>query len=137
MKLKHQIINVERIQGITSSVYVIDRNALFLQDSLKFDKSNTTVIKKDKFVETKVTFVDFTLLNPAFFLYIQIRIYNISYILAYYLIITIRHYRDDAKRSEITRLPHGYMKQNEDNTRKLYTKKQRVDEKHRRTTYYK
>ena len=48
------------------------------------------------------------------FSYIQIKIYNICYILSYFLIITIRHYRDDTKRSEITRLPHGYMKK--DNT---------------------
>ena len=69
--------------------------------------------------------------------YIQIKIYNICYILPYFLIITIRHYRDNTKRSEITRLPHGYMKQDEDNTRKLYATKQRGDEKHRRTTLYK
>ena len=51
------------------------------------------------------------------YFYIQIKIYDVSDILLYFLIITIRHYRDDTKRSEITRLPHGYMKQNEDNTR--------------------
>ena len=52
-----------------------------------------------------------------FFFYIQIKIYNICYVIPYFLIVTIRHYRDDTKRSEITRLPHGYMKQDEDNTR--------------------
>ena len=70
--------------------------------------------------------------------YIQIKIYNISYILLYFLIITIRHYRDDTKRSEITRLPHGYMKQDEDNTRNCTQKTTGGgDEKHRRTTLYK
>ena len=30
---------------------------------------------------------------------------------------TIRHYRNDTKESEVTRLPLAYMKQNQDNTR--------------------
>ena len=72
------------------------------------------------------------------FLYIQIKIYNINHILLYFLIITIRHYRDDTKRSEITRLPHGYMKQNEDNARNCTQENNRgtknIDEQH--TTSY-
>ena len=35
----------------------------------------------------------------------------------YFLMITILHYEDNAKRSKGTLLPHGYIKQNEDETR--------------------
>ena len=39
------------------------------------------------------------------FFYIQIEIYNVCYVLLYFLIMTLRHYRDNSKRNEITRLP--------------------------------
>ena len=71
------------------------------------------------------------------FFYIQIKIYNFSYILLYFLIITIRHYRDNYKRTEITRLPYGYMKQNEDNAtmQENFTQESTSERKRRRTTY--
>ena len=69
------------------------------------------------------------------FFYIQIKIYNVSYILLYLLIITIRHYRDDSKRSDITRLPHCYMKRKRGQCKKIFAKKQfgneNIDQQHK------
>ena len=68
---------------------------------------------------------------------IQIKIYNISYILLYFLIITIRHYRDNTKRSENYTTTPWLHETRQGQYKKLYATKQRGDEKHRRTTYYK
>ena len=69
------------------------------------------------------------------FFYIQKSFYNFTDILLHFLIITLRHYGDDIKRIEILLLAHGYMKQNEEDARKLYAKKQRgnkdLDDKHK------
>ena len=74
-------------------------------------------IKSNKLKEESGQVENSEISEMFFFFDIHIKIYNIRYILLYFLIITIRQYRDDTKRSEITRLPRGHMKQNEDNTR--------------------
>ena len=52
---------------------------------------------------------------------------------------TIRHYRDDSKSIKITRLPHGYMKQNEDNARNCTQRSnggtKNIDEQHTTSKY--
>ena len=63
--------------------------------------------------------------------YIQIKIYNISHILLLYdTTETI-----DTKRREITRLPHGYMQPNGDNTRTLSKEENNEGTKTWQTTY--
>ena len=68
------------------------------------------------------------------FFYIQIKFYKIIYILLYFLIITVRHYGGDTKRSKITRPPHGYMEKTRIIQEKFTQKKQRgrenKDEQH-------